>query len=206
MRSLPACLPVSQTPSLTRVSPFPSPLPSPPADPSQECAYYAYEPVTTAKASFPTIWETASIVTGDTEAQTLFNTINATLPSYIAVKGSGSHNGDWSSVSYNATDPDCWWTWNGCVNSKYDYLVSNNVADIYKVPEPETFGLNFDDGPNCTHNAFYDFLKEKDLTASMFYIGSNVLDWPLQAQRGYEEGHEICVHTWCVARRTPLAP
>lgn len=71
------------------------------------------------------------------------------------------------------------------------------MADIWRVPEPETFGLQFDDGPNCTHNAFYDFLKEQDVTASMFYIGSNVLDWPLQAQRGYQEGHEICVHTWC---------
>ena len=29
-----------------------------------------------------------------------------------------------------------------------------------------------------------------------FYIGSNVIDWPLQAMRGLEDGHEICVHTW----------
>jgi hypothetical protein len=26
----------------------------------------------------------------------------------------------------------------------------------------------------------------------MFYIGSNVLDWPLEAQRGIADGHEIC--------------
>ena len=30
----------------------------------------------------------------------------------------------------------------------------------------------------------------------MFYIGSNVLDWPLEAQRGIVDGHHICVHTW----------
>ena len=30
----------------------------------------------------------------------------------------------------------------------------------------------------------------------MFYIGSNVLDWPYQAQRGIVDGHDICVHTW----------
>ena len=29
-----------------------------------------------------------------------------------------------------------------------------------------------------------------------FYIGSNVMDWPLQALRGIDDGHEICVHTW----------
>lgn len=27
----------------------------------------------------------------------------------------------------------------------------------------------------------------------MFYIGSNVMDWPLEAQRGLADGHEICV-------------
>ena len=26
----------------------------------------------------------------------------------------------------------------------------------------------------------------------MFYIGSNVADWPLEAQRGLADGHEIC--------------
>lgn len=27
----------------------------------------------------------------------------------------------------------------------------------------------------------------------MFYIGSNVVDWPLEAQRGLADGHEMCV-------------
>ena len=31
----------------------------------------------------------------------------------------------------------------------------------------------------------------------MFYIGSNVLNWPLQAQRGLADLHEIGIHT-CV--------
>lgn len=30
----------------------------------------------------------------------------------------------------------------------------------------------------------------------MFYIGSNVMDWPLQAQDAITDGHEICLHTW----------
>ena len=40
-------------------------------------------------------------------------------------------------------------------------------------------GYAFDDGPNCTHNAFYDYLSSEKQKATMFYIGSNVLDWPL---------------------------
>lgn len=30
----------------------------------------------------------------------------------------------------------------------------------------------------------------------MFYIGSNVQDYPLEAQRAITDGHQICVHTW----------
>ncbi|EEB97590.1 hypothetical protein MPER_03059, partial [Moniliophthora perniciosa FA553] len=36
------------------------------------------------------------------------------------------------------------------------------------------------------------------IKATMFFIGSNVLGWPLQAKRAFEDGtgHEICVHGW----------
>ena len=53
-------------------------------------------------------------------------------------------------------------------------------------------GYAFDDGPNCTHNAFYNYLSSENQKATMFYIGSNVLDWPLEAQRAIADGHEIC--------------
>jgi peptidoglycan/xylan/chitin deacetylase (PgdA/CDA1 family) len=64
--------------------------------------------------------------------------------------------------------------------------------------------LTYDDGPNCTHNAFYDFLEENQWQATLFYIGSNVLDWPLQAMRGIHDGHEIGVHTWSHRYSTAL--
>lgn len=68
----------------------------------------------------------------------------------------------------------------------------NNVAcQILTLAES-----GFDDGPNCSHNAFYEFLRENKQKATMFYIGSNVMDWPLQAQDAITDGHEICIHTW----------
>jgi peptidoglycan/xylan/chitin deacetylase (PgdA/CDA1 family) len=63
---------------------------------------------------------------------------------------------------------------------------------VSAVPEPETLGYGFDDGPNCTHNVFYDYLASQNQKATMFYIGSNVFDWPLEAQRALADGHEIC--------------
>ncbi|WWC93160.1 uncharacterized protein L201_008128 [Kwoniella dendrophila CBS 6074] len=164
-------------------------------DPSTECTAYSYAPVTNMKSSFPTIWQTATLVAGDTEAASLFATINATVNSEvpnIKPKGNG-HAGDFSNSGYTAADPDCWWTWKQCTKGDPGNGIN---ADFTTVPEANTWGLGFDDGPNCSHNAFYDYLRDNGQKATMFYIGSNVMDWPLQAQRGLADGHHICVHTW----------
>ncbi|KAJ7479709.1 carbohydrate esterase family 4 protein [Mycena latifolia] len=162
------------------------------SDPAVECTAYSYAPVTAAKANFPTIWQpVTSVPTNDTTGRAKFLAMNSSIPN-IAPKGTLA--GDFSSFTptYSASDPDCWWTYDKCVTPK----LSGLDADIASVPEPRTLGYGFDDGPNCSHNAFYDYLTEKAQKATMFFIGSNVMDWPLEAQRAIADGHEVCVHSW----------
>lgn len=164
-------------------------------DTTQECTYYYIPEVTALEANYPTIWKTANILSNDSYAQNLFNKIKSSIPSDVKVKA-GSQDGDFSNVSYSNNDPDCWWTY-GQNDAKCDKPKHPNIPeDVYICNEPKTWGYTFDDGPNCTHNAFYDFLKDKKQKATMFYIGSNVMDWPLQAQRGIADGHHFCTHTW----------
>jgi len=74
----------------------------------------------------------------------------------------GTLEGDTSGVNYGADDPDCWWTRSQCVSPKHDGI----PEDIHNVPEPKALGYGFDDGPNCSHNAFYDYLTQKEQKAS----------------------------------------
>ncbi|OXH34185.1 chitin deacetylase 2 [Cryptococcus neoformans] len=172
-------------------------------DVNTECTPYSYAPVTEMISSFPTIWQTASIPSNDTEAQQLFGKINSTLNAKIPNDvPHGTPTGDWTGVNYSNSDPDCWWTHNKCTTPSND---TGLQADISTAPEPMTWGLGFDDGPNCSHNALYDLLLENNQKATMFFIGSNVLDWPLQAMRAHDEGHEICVHTWSHQYMTALS-
>ncbi|CAD6567069.1 MAG: hypothetical protein TREMPRED_003292 [Tremellales sp. Tagirdzhanova-0007] len=139
-------------------------------DVNYECTPYSYAPLTAVKSSFPAIWETATILPSDTVAQSLFATINTTvnsrLPNDLPKDSStGSFNGNFTGVNYTAADPDCWWTWQGCTTPAASTGLS---ADITTVPEPLTWGLAFDDGPNCSHNALYDFLLENDQKATMY--------------------------------------
>ncbi|KAL8290260.1 hypothetical protein RQP46_003199 [Phenoliferia psychrophenolica] len=160
-------------------------------DPNAECTAYAIPAVTAIKSTYPTIWQHANVsFTGATAYdKALFAKMNGSIPN---IKPKGTPTGDFSSVVYNATDTDCWWSWSKCTTPKIKTL----PADIVTCPEPNTWGFTLDDGPNCSHNAYYDYLLSIEQKATLFYIGSNTLDWPLEAQRGLADGHEICSHTW----------
>ncbi|KAJ7185413.1 carbohydrate esterase family 4 protein [Mycena filopes] len=161
-------------------------------DATAECTAYSYAPVAAALAQFPPIWTPVSAMVSKTDAgYTKFLSINASIPN-IAPKGTLGVPDETITDGYNPSDPDCWWTVTQCITPK----ASGVKGDIAAAPEARTLGYGFDDGPNCSHNAFYDYLVEKNQKATMFYIGSNVLDWPLQAQRAVADGHEICVHSW----------
>ncbi|GAA5868575.1 hypothetical protein JCM1840_005494 [Sporobolomyces johnsonii] len=169
-------------------------------NPAQECLVYSYPPVAALQAQkvFPTIWQIADLSTAQPDVVALFNSLNGSIPD-IAPRGTPA--GNFTGVDYNGVeDPDCWWTWKQCTTPK----IASLQPDITKCDEPNTWGFTLDDGPNCSHNAYYDYLESVKQKATLFYIGSNVLDWPLEAQRGLADGHEICAHTWSHRYMTAL--
>lgn len=164
-------------------------------DPTTECTAFFYAPVSNALSQFPTVWQSATIVSGDSDANALWAQIEPTVPTGIPTHG--DRTSSLLNLTYDTVnDPDCWWTigqaGHKCTTPKHGGLPN----DTWNVPEPLTMGYGFDDGPNCSHNIFYDFLSEQSQKATMFYIGSNVMNHPVEAQRAIADGHEICVHTW----------
>ncbi|WFD19136.1 hypothetical protein MCAP1_001359 [Malassezia caprae] len=170
----------------------------------QECKDYSLPSSAKLQKIYPHGNKIANIVDGDNEAQSLWKEIQSSgiIPSQVKVKkGTEDHMGV-KNDGYDAdSDPDCWWSASGCTKPKAKGL----SKDIYECPEPHTWGLTFDDGPNCGHNEFYDYLKDNQLKATLFYIGANVRDYPLQAQRGLADGHDICLHTWSHHYMTTLS-
>ena len=59
------------------------------------------------------------------------------------------------------------WTAHQCTTLKLAGLPS----DVASIPEPITMGYGFDDGPNFTHNIFYDYLQSQNQKAAMFWTG-----------------------------------
>lgn len=50
------------------------------SDPDAACTAYRYAPVTEALGSFPTVWQPASILSGDNNAQAKWESIRAGVP------------------------------------------------------------------------------------------------------------------------------
>jgi len=171
-------------------------------DVTTECTYYQ-PPVPIIPTDWPLNWKVATTnnMNQTAEYQALNNSINWNSVPNISPRTLGA-NGALVTTGYDTVnDPDCWWTASQCTTPK----AAGVLKDISACPEPETWGLTYDDGPNCSHNAFYDFLQQQNLKASMFYIGSNVMNWPYGAQRGVRDGHHIAVHTWSHPMMTTLS-
>lgn len=99
-----------------------------------------------------------------------------------------------------AKDPDCWWTVTNCTWPKDEDLLFPDISSCYY----DTIAISIEGGPNCSHNAFYDSMRNTSIYATLFYVGSNVVNWPLQAQRGIVDGHELCVNSWSQRYMTTL--
>ncbi|KAI7905691.1 chitin deacetylase 1 [Cokeromyces recurvatus] len=172
-------------------------------DPSVQCTYYQPPPNFIFNPSeWPNLWETATSngMNETDEFKTLYNSINWTSAPNIPVRKLNP-DGSLDMTGYDeTTDTDCWWSATTCTKPKHE----NVNEDIYTCFEPETWGLTYDDGPNCSHNAFYDYLEAQQIKATMFYIGSNVVNWPYGAQRGQKNGHHLADHTWSHKLMTTL--
>ncbi|KAJ3709880.1 putative chitin deacetylase [Lentinula guzmanii] len=132
-------------------------------DPVEEFTSYYYAPVTDALDGFPTIWQPATIVSNDTEAQNIWANISQSVPTNIFPHPRIPTVGGRSL----------------CTTPKLSTLPS----DVASIPEKAS--------------AYLKFLRSAPvhLAVAMFFIGSNVLDWPYEAMRAIDEGHEICALT-----------
>ena len=68
-----------------------------------------------------------------------------------------------------------------------------NIAHIYSSEKKRVF-LTFDDGPSTKTATILDILKQQNVKATFFVLGSRVELMPDTTKRIYEEGHYIANH------------
>jgi len=98
----------------------------------------------------------------------------------------------------------------------YDYENNDRWTEYIKNPLPTVIhygdkssnkiALTFDDGPNNkTFNKLLDILKEKNVKATFFMVGSQIKKYPHQVIRANKEGHQLGNHTLSHDRITGLS-
>lgn len=68
-----------------------------------------------------------------------------------------------------------------------------NMENIYHSETKRAF-LTFDDGPSNVTPQILDVLKNEDIKATFFMLGSNVVNFPETTKRVWNEGHFIANH------------
>ena len=68
-----------------------------------------------------------------------------------------------------------------------------NLENIYHSEEKRVF-LTFDDGPSPVTNQILDTLRENDIKATFFVLGTSVKNFPETTKKIYDEGHFIANH------------
>ncbi|KAI9486996.1 MAG: hypothetical protein EXX96DRAFT_517414 [Benjaminiella poitrasii] len=151
---------------------------------------------------YPETWKTPS--TKSDEVKAAIAQIDWSLVPDAPVRKQNK-KGDFVPNTDGSKDPYCWWSDTNCLTPKIAI-----PEDYHECPREGDWGLSYDDGPfnlytgknAATENpyaepALYNFLAEhNNQKASLFYIGSNVANYPAAAKRGFNDGHHICVHTW----------
>ena len=66
---------------------------------------------------------------------------------------------------------------------------------IDSVISSKTIYLTFDDGPSYLTSQILDILKEKEVAATFFVVGSNLDTYKDVVKRAYISGHTIALHT-----------
>ncbi|KAI8906463.1 family 4 carbohydrate esterase [Gorgonomyces haynaldii] len=80
----------------------------------------------------------------------------------------------------------CSFSCNGCIRT----------TELYLCPSTAHWGISYDDGPTDATVAILDYLAAKNLRVTFCVVGSRVKQRPDLLLRIYQEGHQICAHTW----------
>ncbi len=76
---------------------------------------------------------------------------------------------------------------------KFHFVVANPSVNCL---EEKCIALTFDDGPGPYTNRLLDILKEQNLKATFFVVGSRVERYQAELRRAAAEGHELGNHSW----------
>ncbi|KAF9356130.1 chitin deacetylase [Mortierella sp. AD094] len=79
----------------------------------------------------------------------------------------------------------CYWTCQDCA-----------ADDVVACPNPNVWGLTFDDGPTEVTTSLLEVLHKENVKATFFLIGGNVVQFPKVVKAELEQGHHLASHTW----------
>lgn len=79
---------------------------------------------------------------------------------------------------------------------KEDSFTTNEIEETEVIEEDNRIpvALTFDDGPGKYTDRLLDILKDNDVKATFFVLGTGIENYGEVVKRAYDDGHEIAIH------------
>lgn len=81
-------------------------------------------------------------------------------------------------------------------NCDYGCDKCTKAGDVTTCTVANSWGITYDDGPSEHTPVLLDALKANNIKATFCVLGARVIDYPATLLRAYNEGHQICIHSW----------
>jgi peptidoglycan/xylan/chitin deacetylase (PgdA/CDA1 family) len=75
-------------------------------------------------------------------------------------------------------------------------LGSNLAADIKQCNNQNDWAITYDDGPGIHTGKVLQSLRQRNIIATFFVVGNQIINYPDLLRQAYNEGHEIVLHSW----------
>jgi peptidoglycan/xylan/chitin deacetylase (PgdA/CDA1 family) len=154
-------------------------------------------------ASFPTIDQTVMIsgnfLTVPLVADALAHVVSVVSPAILAIPPSKFVSGATTTYDATAAEANCYWPANLCTRSSD---TADYKADITVCPNDNDWGVTYDDGPTVDAAGkagtaeLLTALKDANVKATFFMVGSNAMQFPSVLNDAHTAGHQIAAHTW----------
>jgi len=73
---------------------------------------------------------------------------------------------------------------------------SNLAPDVRECSDRNDWAVTYDDGPGLETGRVLQELRQRQIKATFFVVGNQIMDHPDILRQAYAEGHEIALHSW----------
>jgi len=112
----------------------------------------------------------------------------------LCITSSRAQNFNRANFPYGGATVNLEWTANALAGQSIPG--SNLAPDVRECTDRNDWAITYDDGPGPETGRVLQELRQRQIKATFFVVGRQIMDDPDHLRQAYADGHEIALHSW----------